>query len=164
MSMMWQCWTKRSISAETQAAPGKTVPHCLKGKLVRHHDRPVFVPATDDVVEQIGGLSAAREVADLVEDQERGGGVLAQAPLEGGQGLLLQEVGEGGGERGEAHGVALLEGEHGEVLGEHGLADAAGASKQDVVPLGDEAERARVVDALARDVRGGGSSRSGRGA
>ncbi len=34
MSMTWQCWTKRSTRAATQAAPGKTVPHCLKGKFV----------------------------------------------------------------------------------------------------------------------------------
>jgi len=34
MSTMWQRWTKRSISADTQAAPGKTVLHCLKGKFV----------------------------------------------------------------------------------------------------------------------------------
>ncbi len=29
MSTTWQCWAKRSTSATTQAAPGKTVPHCL---------------------------------------------------------------------------------------------------------------------------------------
>ena len=27
-------WRQESISAETQAAPGKTAPHCLKGKFV----------------------------------------------------------------------------------------------------------------------------------
>ncbi len=34
MSMTWQCWTKRSTRAATHAAPGNTVPHCLKGKFV----------------------------------------------------------------------------------------------------------------------------------
>jgi len=29
MSMTWQCWAKRSTKATTQAAPGKTVLHCL---------------------------------------------------------------------------------------------------------------------------------------
>ena len=28
-SMTWQCWAKRSTKATTQAAPGKTVLHCL---------------------------------------------------------------------------------------------------------------------------------------
>ena len=34
ISRTWQCWTKRSTRAATQAAPGKIVPHCLKAKLV----------------------------------------------------------------------------------------------------------------------------------
>src|SRR6187431_148961 len=34
MSSTWQCWTKRSTRAATHAAPGKIVPHCLKGRLV----------------------------------------------------------------------------------------------------------------------------------
>jgi len=34
MSTMWQCWAKRSTRATTQAAPGKTVPQCLKDKFV----------------------------------------------------------------------------------------------------------------------------------
>jgi hypothetical protein len=34
MSTLWQCWLKRSTRATTQAAPGKTVPHCLKARLV----------------------------------------------------------------------------------------------------------------------------------
>ena len=34
MSSTWQCWTNLSTRAATQAAPEKTVPHCLKGRLV----------------------------------------------------------------------------------------------------------------------------------
>lgn len=34
MSRTWQCWTKRSTRATTDAAPGKMAPHCLKGRLV----------------------------------------------------------------------------------------------------------------------------------
>src|SRR3546814_614268 len=34
MSMTWQCSEKRSTKATTQAAPGKTVLHCLNAKLV----------------------------------------------------------------------------------------------------------------------------------
>ena len=34
MSRTWQCWVKRSTRATTQAAPGKTVPQSLKGRLV----------------------------------------------------------------------------------------------------------------------------------
>ena len=34
ISTRWQCWAKRSTRATTQAAPGNTVPHCLKPRLV----------------------------------------------------------------------------------------------------------------------------------
>jgi hypothetical protein len=34
MSRTWQCWAKRSTRATTQAAPGNTVFHCLKGRFV----------------------------------------------------------------------------------------------------------------------------------
>ena len=139
---------------ETQAAPGRRVPHCLNARLVLMTSRPVFVPAADDVVEEVRG-AAARQVADLVEDQKRRAGVFAQPPRsEGGQRLLLQEVRERGGERREPYGEALLEREHAEIERDHRLADAAGASKQDVVPLGDEAEGADVIDDLARMARG----------
>src|SRR5829696_2291894 len=109
------------------------------------------MPAADDVVQQIGGLATARQIADLVEDQKGGRRVLAQASLEGGQRLLLEQVREGGGKRREAHGVAALEGEQSEILGEHRLADAAGASEQNVVPLGDKVERGQLVNELALD-------------
>ena len=64
MSMTWQCWTKRSTRAATQAAPGKTVPHCLKGRLVVMTMDLGFVPPADDVVEQVGGAAVAGEVAE----------------------------------------------------------------------------------------------------
>ena len=34
MSITWQCWTKRSTSSATQAAPGNTGPHCRNGSFV----------------------------------------------------------------------------------------------------------------------------------
>ena len=34
MSMAWQDSVNRSMSAATQAAPGKMVPHCLNARLV----------------------------------------------------------------------------------------------------------------------------------
>jgi hypothetical protein len=39
MTSLWQCWLKRSISAAIQAAPGNTLPHCLKARFVVR-DRP----------------------------------------------------------------------------------------------------------------------------
>jgi len=38
-----------------------------KRQVGRDHDRPRFVPPTDDVVEQIGRAVVARQVPDLVE-------------------------------------------------------------------------------------------------
>ncbi len=48
----------------------------------------------------------------------------------------------------------MLKGEQAEVLGEHRLADAAGAPKQDVVSFGDEVERGELFDAVAREDAG----------
>ena len=66
---------------------------------------------------------------------------MAKTALQGGQGFPAQQIGEERGEGGEADGVAAHERGESKVLGERGLADAAGAAKQDVLAAVDEVER-----------------------
>ena len=119
MSRTWQCWAKRSTRAATQAAPGKTVPHCLKGRLVVMTIDAGFVPAADDVVEQVGGAAVARQVAELVEDQEVGLRCSGAGAARGrASDSCLRRSARAPARRGEADGVAMLERGEPEVLGE----------------------------------------------
>ena len=69
------------------------------------------------------------------------GGVPAEAALEGGHGLLAEEVGERGGESGEPHGEAGGERGLREVEGDGGLAEAAAALEEHVLAAVDERRR-----------------------
>jgi hypothetical protein len=60
MSTTWQCCAKRSTSATTQAAPGKTVPHCLKDRFV-----VTMVDRLDD--ELLAGYTPAECLAGMPE-------------------------------------------------------------------------------------------------
>lgn len=84
----------------------------------------LLVPTADEVVEEDGGAAVAWQVAQLVQDQLRTT-IPTEATLEGWERLLFQEVREGAGEGGEAHGVALLQRGEAEVLGERRLAHSA---------------------------------------
>jgi hypothetical protein len=110
------------------------------------HDGAFFVSRGDDAKEQVCGVGRAGHVAKLIEDEKVGRGVAAEAPLDGRQSLVLQEVGQCGGERAEAHGVPLGEGGVAEVLCEGGLACAGLSAQQYVLAAGHEAER--VVELL----------------
>ena len=90
----------------------------LVGEVGRDHDGAMLMPLADDAEEQIGGTGVAGDVAELIEDEKLGRGIAAQAPLDSGQGLAAEEIGEGACEGGEADGVAAGEGGEAEVLGE----------------------------------------------
>src|SRR5271155_4756799 len=104
------------------------------------HDRPGFMPLADDPEEQVSGARVAGDVAQLVQNQEVGLRVAAEAPLDRGDRFVAQEIGEGGGEGGEADGVSFGEGGEGEVLRERALADAGLAAEEDVLPPREKAE------------------------
>lgn len=88
----------------------------------------------DDVVQQVARAAVAGHVAELIEDEQVGPEVPPQPSLEGRHGLLLEQVGQRSGERGQAHGVTLLERGLAEVLGQHRLAHAALAPKRTFSP------------------------------
>jgi hypothetical protein len=71
------------MSAATHAAPGNTVPHCLKARFVLMIERSVT--AADNDVENIRSSAVARDVAALVEDQDVGPDVATDAALERGK-------------------------------------------------------------------------------
>src|SRR5712691_7287541 len=170
MSMTWQCWAKRSTRATTQAAPGKTEPHCLKARLVVTTTERCSWRRETMFVEQVGRARVAGQVAKLIADQEMGSGVALEAALERGEGLLLEQVGESGSEGAEAHRVALLQCFESQVLRQRGLADTGLAAKEDVLAGAEEVEgeellvegavdRARMVPVEA--VEGGEAAESG---
>jgi len=113
----------------------------LVGEVGRDGDRAGLVPLADDAEEQVGGARVARHVAELIQDQQVGPGVAAEASLDRGDGVVAEQIGEGACEGGEADRVALGEGGEGEVLGERALADAGLSAEQDVLAARDEAER-----------------------
>src|SRR5687767_11039835 len=64
------------------------------------------VATGDDLEEEVGVAAAVGEVADLVDAEELGLGVAAEASSQGGGGVLGSEVGEHVAGAGEANGVA----------------------------------------------------------
>src|SRR6266571_8985292 len=50
----------------------------LEGAVRGNHDRPLFVPQTDDLEEQISSSLINGEIAQLVKDEQRGFGVFFQ--------------------------------------------------------------------------------------
>src|SRR5271170_5493269 len=105
----------------------------LEGEVGRDDSARALVAATDDAVEQVPRASVAGEVSQLVEDEDVGCGVASNAPVDGRHRFLLEEVGEGGVDGGEADGFPVFEGAQSEVLREGALADAAGSTEEDVV-------------------------------
>ena len=128
----------------------------LEGQVRGDDDRALLVAAADDVEEQIGGASVAGDVAEFVENQQVRCDVSLETTRGRWEGLLSEQVGECGVERGESDGVALLEGAQAEVLGERALADAGRSAQQDVLGVLDEVEAEQVLVALAIDLLGVG--------
>jgi hypothetical protein len=127
----------------------------LVGEVGGDDDGALLVPLADDAEEQVGGARVARHVPELVQDQQVGPGVAAEASLDRGDGVVAEQIGESAGEGGEADRVPLGEGGEGEVLGERTLADAGLAAEQDVLAARDEAERlVELVVELALDRAG----------
>jgi len=116
----------------------------LEGEIGRDDGAGPFVTAADDAVEEVPGTSVARKISEFVEDQEVGRGVPFHPPFDGGKGLLLEEVGEGRVDGGEADGLSVFEGALAEILGEGAFADAARSAKEDVVSTFREAEREKL--------------------
>ena len=60
----------------------KIVGHSLKARFEVHDQRPLFIAQRDDLEEQIGARLVNREIAELVEDEQRGFGVFFEFRFE----------------------------------------------------------------------------------
>ena len=99
----------------------------------------VLVTTTDELEEQVGGAGVVGEVAQFVDHDQRRPGL--RCPLMAGFDPSAEvEVEQEVGGRGEAGGVSGEDGLVGDVLGEHGLAEALGPDQDDVLAAGEEVE------------------------
>jgi hypothetical protein len=111
-----------------------------EGRLVggEDHGPATQVPVVDDVEQDVGGVGAVGQVADLVDDQQVGAGVggqgLAQLGLAARPGQVVDQLSGGG----EACCEAVLDGAVADGDGQVGLATAGLAEEDQVAPLGDQ--------------------------
>ena len=78
----------------------------------------VLVTATDEFEQQIGMAIGIGEIADLVDHQKTGAGIVTQAPAQGGIAVESGEVAEQLTGADEQHGVTVDEGLMGDVARE----------------------------------------------
>ena len=113
-----------------------------------------FVAGGDELEEQVRGLGFERDVADLVDDQQRVASEAAQLVLQAavvvGAGEAVDPLG-GGREQDPVPGLAGADRDAG---GEVGLAGAGRSEEDDVVLGGDEVEGAQVRDQVASQAAG----------
>ena len=113
----------------------------LEGQVGGDEQGAVLVAAADELEEEVGGASVVGEVSELIDHEQRGAGVVAEAAFEGAGGLLSVEVEEEVGGGGEEGGVPGEDGLVGDVLGEHGLTQALRTDEDYVLAAGEEVER-----------------------
>ena len=141
------------MAAATTSSPNTSPqrPNCLLLVTIR---RGPFVAGGDELEEQVRGFGFERDVADLVDDEQR---VAAEADEFGLQPAGVVGVGEpcdpvgGGGEQDPVPGLA---GPDRQADGEVGLAGAGRAEEHHVVLGGDEVQGAQVRDEVAFEAAG----------
>ena len=136
----------RSIIAVAAMSSPKISPQALNGLLDGDDHRGALVAAGDQREHEVGGLGIERDVADLVDDEQRDEGQPAQLGLEAALAFGVAEAGDPLGGGGELHALAGQAGADRERDREVGLA-GAGRAEQDHVFLGvQEVELAEVLD------------------
>ena len=71
---------------------GKDGVPVFEGKIRGDEEWAVRIAPTDDLEEEVGGVGVIGEVPDLIDGEQVGSGIVAQAPLEGAGGLLAVEI------------------------------------------------------------------------
>jgi len=126
----------------------------LEGFVGGQDDGATFVAGADDLEEQVGSALVDRQVADFVEDEQRGVGVFSQLGFEGALGLGgLQGVDDVDGV-GEEYAHALLTSGVAKRGGEVGFAQTDGAEQDEVGMIFNELEAEEVLDLEAVDLFG----------
>ena len=120
---------------------GKDGVPVLEGEVGGDQQGAVLVAAADELEEEVGGSGVVGEVAEFVDQEQCGPRVVPETAFEGAGSFLAVEVEEEVGGGGEESGVASEDGLVGDVLCEHGLAEALGPDEDDVLAAGEEVER-----------------------
>src|SRR4051794_41938650 len=102
---MSACWTRGSIMATAVVSSRKFPPR--RERLVAGDDqRGALVAGGDEAEHQVGGLGVERDVADLVDDEQRDERQAAQLGVEAVVALGLREAGGPPGGRRPPHGAS----------------------------------------------------------
>ena len=126
----------------------------LEGEVRGDDQGLLLVPAADDLEEEVGRVRVVREIADLIDREERRSQVGPEAVLERAGGLLLGEVEDQVGGREEARGMAREDRLVDEILGDHRFAEAVRGDDNHVFALRQEVEGEDAVDGRPMQVRG----------
>src|SRR6266508_701446 len=146
MTSAW--WTSRSIMAAATMSSPKTSPQRPNG-LLSDDQRGAFVAGRHELEEQVGGLGLKRDVADLVDHQQRVAAKADQLWLQPSLGVGVGQAGDPLGRGGEQHPMAGLAGPDAQPDGQVGLAGPWWAEEDHILPCGDEVQRAEVGDLVA---------------
>ena len=121
------------------------------------------VAACDDLEEEVGVSVVVVEIPHLINREELRSGEAAQAPGQGGAGVLSGEFVEHVGGHGESGGEAAEDCVVEDVLDEHRLPDSVRSDEDDVGGVTDEGEGEEFLDEGAVDAFGPGPIEVGDG-
>ena len=144
-------WTSRSIIATAVTSSPKISPQAENGLLRGDDQRGAFVARGDEAEHEVGGLGVERDVADLVDDEQRDE---RQPPQLGVEAVLALGFGEPGDPFGRGRERDALAGQAGADRDrdrEVRLAGPGRAEQDDVLAGVQEVELAEVLDDLALD-------------
>src|SRR4029434_1037817 len=81
----------------------------------------LLVAARDELEEEVGMAVGVGEIADLIDDEETGSGIVAQAPAQRGIAIERGKLAEHAAGGGEQHGVTAEDGLLRELFSHYGL-------------------------------------------
>lgn len=119
-----------------------------EGAVSGQDDGLADVALVDEVEEQVSMTVTVGEIAQLVDHEEVGTGVMAQATAQGAVTLLRGEITQhvcGGGKQDTVASEKRL---MGDILGDHGLANAIGADQNEVGGILEELQRQPLRDGV----------------
>ena len=116
------------------------------GAVRGHQHGAALVATADELEEQVRGIRLERQIAEFVDDQQLGLGVVRQALLEPAFAMRLGELGHQGRGRREQHRVAGHDGFPAERHRQMCLAHARRPQEQHRLAVGDEAPRRDLPD------------------
>jgi hypothetical protein len=125
----------RSINATEQAAFWEYRVSLFEWQICRDDQRFLLVAAAHDLEEQISGMGIVGQVADLVDRQQAGPEICAEASLKRPRRALTGEIEDQIGGREQARRMAGEDRLVAEILGENGFAEAVWREAQALAKL-----------------------------